>query len=72
MKKNMGTADRTIRTLIALVIVVLLVTGQLSGWLAIVLGIVAAMFLLTSSIGWCPAYLPFGLSTCGKRSGPTA
>jgi hypothetical protein len=51
---------------------VLLVTGQLSGWLAIVLGIVAAMFLLTSSIGWCPAYLPFGLSTCGKRSGPTA
>ena len=67
MKKNMGTADRVIRTLIALAIVVLYFTGTISGTLAIVLGIVALVFLATSFVGSCPAYVPMGLSTC-KRS----
>ena len=63
MIKNMGTADRVIRTLIAVAIAVLYVTGTISGTLAIVLGIVAVAFLVTSLVGWCPSYLPFGLST---------
>lgn len=63
MKKNMGTVDRVIRTLIAVVIAVLYFTGQISGTWAIILGIVALVFLLTSLVGGCPAYLPFGLST---------
>lgn len=63
MTKNMGTADRAIRTLIAIAIAVLYFTGTISGTLAIVLGIVAVTFLVTSLIGWCPSYLPFGLST---------
>jgi hypothetical protein len=68
MTKNMGTADRAIRIVIALVIAVLYFRGTISGTLAIVLGIVAVAFIVTSFIGWCPTYLPFGLST-RKSSG---
>jgi hypothetical protein len=70
MKQNMGTADRVIRTVIALVIVVLLLTGQISGTLAIILGIVAVAFLVTSAVARCPSYLPFGLSTRKEPSAP--
>lgn len=63
MKKNMGTMDRVIRTIIALVIIVLYFTGQISSTAAIVLGIIAIIFLLTSLIGFCPIYVPFGIST---------
>jgi len=59
----MGTIDRVIRTVIAVVIAVLYFTGQISGTVAIVLGIVAVAFLLTSLVGWCPLYNPFGIST---------
>jgi hypothetical protein len=68
MTKNMGTADRAVRTLIALAIAVLYFTGKISGTVAIVLEIVAIAFLVTSLVGWCPSYVPFGLST---RKGPT-
>ena len=63
MTQNMGTADRVVRTLIVVAIAVLYFTGKISGTLAILLGIVAVAFLVTSLIGWCPSYLPFGLST---------
>lgn len=63
MKKNMGTADRVIRTLIAIGIGVLYFTGQISGTLAIVLGAFAIIFLLTSMVSWCPIYSPFGISS---------
>ncbi len=66
MKKNMGTADRAIRLFAAVVIGILLITGQLSGTLATVLGIFAIVFLLTSAIGFCPLYLPFNISTLKK------
>jgi len=59
----MGTIDRVIRTVIAVVIAVLYFTGQISGTVAIVLGIIAVAFLLTSLVGWCPIYNPFGIST---------
>lgn len=63
MIKNMGGLDRGIRILIAIAIGGLYFTGQIGGVVAIVLGIVAVAFLLTSLVGWCPAYLPFKLST---------
>ncbi len=68
MTKNMGLLDRGIRTLIAVVIGVLYFTGQIGGIVAIILGIVAVVLLLTSLVSWCPAYLPFNLST-RKRGG---
>lgn len=63
MTRNMGSADRVIRILIALAIGVLYFTGTIGGTLAIVLGIVAVAFVVTSLVGWCPTYVPFGLST---------
>ncbi len=59
----MGTADRLIRTVIAVIVGILYFTGVLSGTAAIILGILAVVFLLTSAIGTCPLYLPVGLST---------
>jgi predicted PurR-regulated permease PerM len=63
MKLNMGTTDRIIRLSIVAIIAILYFAGQLSGTVAIVLGIVAAAFLVTSLVGWCPSYVPFGIST---------
>jgi predicted PurR-regulated permease PerM len=63
VKKNMGAIDRIVRTAAAVVIVALYFGGQISGTAAILLGVVAVAFLLTSLVSWCPAYLPFGLST---------
>ena len=71
MTRNMGTADRVIRTLIALAVIALFFMGKLSGTLAIVLGIIAVAFLVTSLVGWCPSYLPFGLSTRKPEAGPS-
>ena len=63
MKKNMGTIDRVIRLLVVIIIAALYFTGHLSALVAIILGIVAAAFFITSLLGWCPGYLPFGIST---------
>lgn len=63
MTKNMGMVDRILRTVVAVVIVALYFGGQISGTVALVLGIVAAIFVVTSLVSWCPAYMPFGLST---------
>ncbi|HID51669.1 MAG TPA: DUF2892 domain-containing protein [Anaerolineae bacterium] len=63
MSKNMASWDRIVRIVLALVFVGLIVTGTVSGWLAIVLGILAAVFVVTSLIGFCPLYAPLHLST---------
>ncbi len=63
MKANMGTIDRIIRTALAILVGVLYFTGQISGTVAIVLGVLAVIFLLTSVISFCPLYAPFRFST---------
>jgi len=67
MKKNMGSADRIIRLIIAAIIVVLFFTKVLSGTLGIVLLVLAGILVLTSLINFCPLYLPFGISTCARK-----
>ncbi len=67
MKKNMGNADRVIRVILAVVVVGLYYSGILTGTWAVVLLIIAGIFFLTSLIGYCPLYAPFGLSTCARR-----
>jgi len=67
MKKNMGTADRVIRILIAAVIITLYFTNIISGTVAIILLALSGIFILTSFISICPLYLPFGISTKGKK-----
>jgi hypothetical protein len=71
MKKNMGPADRVFRILIAIVIAGLYLTNLISGTTAIILLILAAVFALTSFIGFCPLYLPFGISTTKKAKNET-
>jgi hypothetical protein len=66
MKKNMGTVDRVIRILLAIVVIVLYLTGNITGIAAIILGILALVFILTSLIGFCPLYVPFKISTTNK------
>jgi Na+(H+)/acetate symporter ActP len=66
MKKNMGIVDRTVRTILAVVIAILYFTNQITGVAAIILGIFAVIFLLTSFMSFCPLYLPFKLSTMKK------
>lgn len=66
MKKNMGIADRTVRTILAVVIAILYFTNQITGVAAIILGIFAVVFLLTSFMSFCPLYLPLKLSTMKK------
>ncbi|MEW6525728.1 MAG: DUF2892 domain-containing protein [Spirochaetota bacterium] len=63
MKKNMGTIDRLLRTIIAIVIIVLYFTGQITGTAAIILGILAVVFLLTSAVSFCPLYVPLKINT---------
>ncbi|MEZ0486739.1 YgaP family membrane protein [Fibrella aquatica] len=63
MKKNMGSIDRTLRIVIAIVLIVLYATGTLSGVWGIVSLAVAGIFLLTSLVSTCPLYLPFGIRT---------
>lgn len=66
MKKNMGSADRIIRLVLAIVFAALYFTKTVSGTLGIVLLVLGAVFLLTSVVSFCPLYAPFGLSTCKK------
>lgn len=63
LKKNMGALDRGIRLTLALIFVALILTNTVSGVLAIVLGVLAAIFVITSVISFCPLYLPFNLSS---------
>jgi hypothetical protein len=67
MKKNMGSADKSIRIIIALAIAALYYFNVIDGTLAYVLMALALVFLLTSFISFCPLYLPFGLNTCKKK-----
>jgi hypothetical protein len=64
MKKNMGNTDRVIRTLLAGLFGVLFFSGVVSGVFGIILLILAVVFLLTSLVGFCPLYVPLGISTC--------
>jgi uncharacterized membrane protein YGL010W len=67
MKKNIGTIDKAIRILIAAVVVLLYFTNVISGTLAIILIAFSAVLVITSLIGFCPLYLPFGLATTKKE-----
>jgi hypothetical protein len=61
--KNMGIVDRLIRVTIAVAIAIAYFTGAISGTLAIILGVIAIAFVLTSLDSTCPGYMPFGIST---------
>ena len=67
MKKNMGTTDKIIRILLAIVFAALYFTGTVTGTWGIILLILAVVFLLTSLVSFCPLYLPFHINTSKKK-----
>ena len=68
MKKNMGSADRIIRIVAAIVVAVLYFTGTVTGTLGIVLLVLGGIFVLTSLVGFCPLYTLFGINSCKGKS----
>ena len=64
----MGVADRVIRFLLAVTVLVLYMLNAISGLAAIILGIFAVIFVITSFVGFCPLYAPFDFSTKQKES----
>jgi hypothetical protein len=67
MKTNMSNIDKIIRVLVAVVVAVLYFTNIISGTLAIILMVLAGIFILTSIIGFCPLYAIFGINTCKTK-----
>ena len=63
MQTNMGSIDRIIRILVAVVVIILYFTNMLAGPTALILLGLSGVFILTSFIGFCPIYYPFNLST---------
>ncbi len=67
MKKNMGTTDKVLRLLVAVGIMGAFLLNRISGTTAVLLVILAGIFLLTSVTGVCPLYRLFGINTIKKR-----
>ena len=64
MKTNMGTLDKVIRVIVALVAAALVYYNVVEGVYSYILLVITAIFLLTSLVGFCPLYGIFGLNTC--------
>ncbi|GEO21276.1 membrane protein [Cyclobacterium qasimii] len=67
MTKNMGSADKIVRTIIAIVALYLYFSGTVTGTVGIVLIVLAVVFLLTSLVSFCPLYTLFGMKTCKTK-----
>ena len=72
MKTNMGLTDRTIRTNIAIILLLLYFTHMISGTTGLVLVIIATIFLITSVLGFCPLYVLLGVNTCNNKKQTTS
>ena len=68
MKSNLGSGDRIIRVMVAIVIAALYFANVISGTVALILLAVAAIFVLTSIMNFCPLYSIFGISTAKKTT----
>ncbi len=67
MKKNMGKLDRALRVVVAVVLGFLVITGKLEGMMYNIALALGAIFLLTSTVSFCPLYVPLGMNTCENK-----
>jgi len=67
MKKNIGPGDRIVRILLAALFGYLYFGGIITGTWGLVLVVLGGVFVLTSVIGFCPLYAPFGINTCPAK-----
>jgi len=63
MKKNMGSVDKIVRFIIAALFVILYISGVVTGTIGIILLVLAAVFVLTSLVSFCPLYTLIGMNT---------
>jgi hypothetical protein len=63
MKTNVGSIDRIARVSVGVLLVGLALSGTIGAW-----GYIGFLPILTGAFGFCPAYLPFGLSTCRAKT----
>lgn len=61
IKANVGTVDRALRIVVGVALVAAAATGHVGAW-----GYVGIVPILTGTFRFCPAYLPFGMSTCKR------
>lgn len=66
MKENMGSIDRVIRIVLAIVVIALYITGNITGATSMILRIFALFLIITSAVGFCPLYVPLKISTISK------
>ena len=64
--KNMGSLDRILRIVVAVVFAYLYFSGTVTGVLGIILLVLGVVFLVTSFVSFCPLYFPFKISTLKK------
>lgn len=62
MTINMGTADRSIRAIVGVVLLALVFIGPQTAW-----GWIGIIPLATALMGNCPAYSLIGIKTCKKQ-----
>ncbi|MBB4843305.1 hypothetical protein HNP55_001824 [Paucibacter oligotrophus] len=61
-KTNVGSLDRGVRIVAGIALLALAASGHIGAW-----GWLGIVPLLTGVFRFCPAYLPFGLSTCALK-----
>jgi hypothetical protein len=67
MKRNMGKTDKTARLIAAGIGALFLAFRTVTGPLAVILAVIIVMLVVTSVVGFCPLYVPFGISTCASK-----
>lgn len=63
MKKNIGTTDKIVRTLVAAILIALYFTKTVEGTWGIVALVFSAVLILTSIFSICPPYVLMGVNT---------
>lgn len=66
MTANVGGFDKIFRIVIGLALISLVFWGPMTPW-----GWIGVVPLVTGLIGWCPVYVPFGISSCPRSAGPS-
>jgi hypothetical protein len=62
MKANIGSTDRVVRVIVGLVVIG--AGAYFQGWW----GLIGLLPLLTAALRFCPAYVPFGITTCPEKT----
>lgn len=66
MKRNVGSIDKILRVLLALLFGTLYFTGMITGILGLILLVLGGIFMITGFISFCPIYAIFGINSCEK------